>query len=394
MTTQVDLAGTYHGLAESRVAPLLITGSWVGWLLDILRHQLNPRFSIVRLNPYPDHEALECVYNYAELFNVNLTEESALAIQAISRNHPWYISTIIRSLCPNKDLSTVEGVEAVLHHEVNNKDAEINGHWTEYLNYAFERTNGKRARAIILFLSSDRYQEKTRTEIQAYLKRKGLDLDDRDLEQKLKLLTNSDIIEEGSTAFHYKGVQDDIFDQVVQVLYAFEIESIKLEETHLKIHQGNQKKISSIDTGLFQQNKGIFLEFMMIRYLKYRTLKRNTVLLKELIQNAPESAVFTTYRTVGEQHFNLSDGYHRQFDVVARAADDLQPSLLIECKYHEKPVGSSDIEHFAEIADDLKYEIQNLIPILYSVSGFTDPAKKKMKELNISWSTPEFWQVL
>ncbi len=44
-------------------------------------------------------------------------------------------------------------------------------------------------------------------------------MDDYELEKKLKALVYSDIIEQGSTNFDYRGVQDNIFDKVFRGVY-------------------------------------------------------------------------------------------------------------------------------------------------------------------------------
>jgi hypothetical protein len=131
----------------------------------------------------------------------------------------------------------------------------------------------------------------------------------------------------------------------------------------------------------------------MVKFLKYQTIKASCLTLQELIYNPSKNAKFYPYQTVGEKHYNLTGGYHRQFDVVAKAVKEKDPSILVECKYQEKPIGSTDVNILAKKIEDLKQEIPHLIPILYSVSGFTQPAKEKMKQLQISWSTPELWDV-
>jgi hypothetical protein len=80
-------------------------------------------------------------------------------------------------------------------------------------------------------------------------------------------------------------------------------------------------------------------------------------------------------------------------DVVAKATTEEHPSILVECKYWEKPVDSPEIEKFYRKAGDLKEAYPNLIPIIYSISGFTQPAQTKMKDLGIAWSDPKLWDV-
>jgi hypothetical protein len=218
-------------------------------------------------------------------------------------------------------------------------------------------------------------------------------VEDEALEEKLRLLERSDIIAEGSTRYRYKGIPDDIFNQVFQVLYAEEIENITIEDTLAEIRKENKIKRESISEAIFKQNKGYFLEFMMIKFLKYKTVKGNCPPLTQLIRNPSENAAFHPYRTVGEKHYHLPDGYHRQLDVIAKAAKEEHPSILVECKYREKPVDSPEVEKFQRKAEDLKEAYSTLIPIIYSISGFTKPAEDKMKELGISWSNPELWDV-
>ncbi|MCP4157598.1 MAG: restriction endonuclease, partial [bacterium] len=81
------------------------------------------------------------------------------------------------------------------------------------------------------------------------------------------------------------------------------------------------------------------------------------------------------------------------FDVVAYTANKDDPSLIIECRYRKKPVDAKEIERFFQKVEELKKEIPVLIPIIYSVSGFTQPALEAMKRLNIAWSTPDLWKL-
>jgi hypothetical protein len=226
---------------------------------------LNPRYALLTLKPFPPDEALKAVYTYGKLFQTDLTEESALAIRALARNHPYYISCLIRSNLADKDLSTPEGVEAVLNYEVLHKRGRINTHWMEYIQEAFRRTNGKTAQALVLYLSKERHVEKTRPEILSYLKKVGIEIDDDELNKRLELLTKSDIIAEGTSSFQFRGIPDDLFNQVVQKRFAYEIENLNNEETAADINRQNRETLAAIPREAFLQNKGLFLEFMKNR---------------------------------------------------------------------------------------------------------------------------------
>ncbi|UCH96836.1 MAG: hypothetical protein JSV88_08285, partial [Candidatus Aminicenantes bacterium] len=54
---QDDLAGGYLSTAESKIAPLLVSGSWVGWLMNELNSMLPARFKYEYLENMPEDEA-------------------------------------------------------------------------------------------------------------------------------------------------------------------------------------------------------------------------------------------------------------------------------------------------------------------------------------------------
>jgi hypothetical protein len=64
-----NLAGGYLSTAESKIAPLLVSGSWVGWLMNELDTLLPNRFWYEYLENMPEDEAIEMVYKYSAFFD-------------------------------------------------------------------------------------------------------------------------------------------------------------------------------------------------------------------------------------------------------------------------------------------------------------------------------------
>ena len=54
-----NLAGGHLSTAESKIAPLLVSGSWVGWLMNLLNSMLPSRFRYEYLENMPEDEAVE-----------------------------------------------------------------------------------------------------------------------------------------------------------------------------------------------------------------------------------------------------------------------------------------------------------------------------------------------
>ncbi len=84
--TQVikDFAAGYMSTAEYRNAPLLISGSWIGWLRDLLHTMLPSRFRHYTLGMMPEEETVEMIYKYAQMYDIPVTEHAVLFV--FSRN--------------------------------------------------------------------------------------------------------------------------------------------------------------------------------------------------------------------------------------------------------------------------------------------------------------------
>jgi hypothetical protein len=214
------LAGGYLSTAESKIAPLLVSGSWVGWLMNELDTMLPNRFWYEYLENMPENEAVEMIYKYSRFFDVPITEETAYLIFKQTEGSPFYINSIIRSRYRGKDLTTVDGLTDTLEFETLDRRGNIKKTWMEYVLSTFKKVNGKNAKNIVLYLCQHRDREVTRGEL---LEKLPLDLDDAELEEKLEALVKGDIITQGQTHFDYRGVQDNIFDKVFRGVYEKEI---------------------------------------------------------------------------------------------------------------------------------------------------------------------------
>jgi len=86
------LAGGYLSTAESKIAPLLVSGSWVGWLMKELSSMLPARFRNKFLKPMPENEATEMLFNYSRFFGVPVTEETAYLLLNLTEGTSLKIS--------------------------------------------------------------------------------------------------------------------------------------------------------------------------------------------------------------------------------------------------------------------------------------------------------------
>ncbi|MCP4402862.1 MAG: hypothetical protein GY801_36870, partial [bacterium] len=195
--TQVieDLASGYMRTAEYKNAPLLVSGSWVGWLYAML-NKMTGRFQMDFLEPLPEDEAVETVFKYAQLEDIAVTEETAYLITQSCEGNPAYIGALMRSHCPNNDLTTEDGVLQALEFETLDERGSIKNTWKEYLQSALPRVNAVHAKQIILYLCKYKERQILRRDL---LRDLNLPMTEEELERKMEILIRADIVEHGRT---------------------------------------------------------------------------------------------------------------------------------------------------------------------------------------------------
>ncbi|MCP4345696.1 MAG: hypothetical protein GY795_09240, partial [Desulfobacterales bacterium] len=184
-----NLPGAYHGLVESKTAPMLVAGSYVGWMTQMMRDMFKGgRLKRTPVSPkLTSDRGLEATYRYAEYYKQKITDESAFVINLLTQSDPFYIATLFRSDWEERDFSTVEGAVRTLTHEIKNREGEMFDTWSDYIDSAIREVNDTHAKKILLFLSGERFRECTRDEIRDHL---NGELNDRELEEKLRTLVH------------------------------------------------------------------------------------------------------------------------------------------------------------------------------------------------------------
>ncbi|MCU0290343.1 MAG: hypothetical protein MUF15_28685 [Acidobacteria bacterium] len=101
-----------------------------------LNSMLPSRFWYKFLKSMPENESIEMLYKYSRYFEVPITEETAYLIINIAEGSPFYISALIRSNYPDKDLTTIDGLSRTLEFETLNDEGIIKTTWMEYISSA------------------------------------------------------------------------------------------------------------------------------------------------------------------------------------------------------------------------------------------------------------------
>ncbi len=386
------LAGGYLSTAESKIAPLLVSGSWVGWLMNQLKMMLPARFKYKSLNNMPEDEAVEMVFKYSRFFDVPITEENAYLIAQLSEGSPFYIGSIIRSDYKDKDLTTVDGLTRTLEFETLDDHGSIRSTWMEYVKTAFSKVNDRNAKKIVLHLCKHKGREMTRKELLDDLK---LDMSDEVLEEKLEAMVRTDIINQGQTNFDYRCVGDNIFDKVFRGVYQKEIEHFEVGEIKKEYSQSFEKLKLQYQKlqGKYNYQKGYFAEYLILDHLRLHALEKNE-LLKSITRYLPGDFNFCQYSRVWR--YDGSPEYARglSVDIFARSQDPRNYSIIGEVKSREVKKFSKDevIEFEKKFAEVKKLEnIDRAVGFIFSRCGFTKDAQAYCRQKGIACSEDERW---
>jgi len=387
-----NLAGGYLSTAESKIAPLLVSGSWVGWLMKELNSMLPARFRHKFLKNMPENEASEMLYKFSHFFDVPVTEETAYLLISLTEGSPFYISAVIRSNYPDKALTTIDGLTRTLEFETLDDEGIIKSTWMEYIASAFPQINDRNAKNIVLHLSKHRDRELTRKEL---LDELGLGMTDGELELKLKALVKADIINQGTSNYRYRGVNDTIFDKVFRGVYQeeireFDVKVIKKEYSQeLEILEKQYNHL----LGKYNCQKGYFAEYLILDQLRWHGREKSEF-LKSITRYLPGDFDFCDYSRVWR--YDSSPEYTKRFsvDIFAHTEHPGDYSIIGEVKCREIKKFSKDevMEFLKKFAGVKKLEnIDRVVGFIFSRAGFTREAEDYCKEKGIACSEDERW---
>ncbi len=385
-------AAGYMSTAESKVAPLLVSGSWVGWLMHDLSMMLPARFRFKFFKNMPADEAAEMVFKYSGFFNVPVTEETAYLIAQMAEGNPFYISSILNSNVRGKNLTTIQGLTETLEFEILNDEGNIKSTWMEYLKTAFHEVNQKNAKNIVLYLCQHRDRQVSRKEL---LEKLSLDMTDPVLEDKMDALIKADIIDGGQSSAEYQGVQDNIFDKVFRGKYAKEIQDFDVKVIGQEIHHSFEelKKQYHRLLGEYNYQKGYFAEYVIINLLKHRARKLND-LLKSITRYLPADFIFCDYAQVWSYDSAIQYGHEFNVDIFALPKSATDYAIIGEVKNREtKKFSKKEVLSFMEkfAAVKKRENLQRVIPFIFSLPGFTKEAERYCQEMGIALSQDGRW---
>jgi hypothetical protein len=380
------MPGSFHEVSESKIAPMLATGSYVGWMVDIMGKYLEAgRLSHIEFSPYlTESEGLQAVYKYAENCNEALSNETAAQINELCMADPFFISCVIQSSFSGKDLTDSEGIIETVNYEIAGRRSELSGTWREYIDKTVDRINDRNGKKILLHLSKYNDRFWTPRELREELK---LEQDEKEIHRKLISMVRGDLIEWGVADIDFRGLQDGTLNLILRHRFEKEIaEHQAPPDLRIDFRKkiAGLKKENNILRGKLNQITGVVAEYQFATALRSR--KRFN--LGEFFNSS--SDIFD--RAVNIQDVRIEvfiqreDGKNLELDLIAESNDD--SVLLVEIKKRKAKTGINDIEDFLEKME--LYKSLNPEQIVFagflSLGGFTDEALQMCEQNCIGWA--------
>ncbi len=377
------MPGSFHAVVESKDAPMLVTGSYLGMIVEISRKYLEAgRLRYIHLSPYlAEHEGLEAVYSYAAYFEEEVSNESAVVINQLCHHDPFFIQCVISSSCPNKDLSTANGAADVVQFEIANKAGDFAKTWEEYIRGAVNRVNDINAKKMLLFLSQQNQQSWTHQELKEKL---NIDLDDSEVLDKLRKLVNADVIREGNSDIRFQGVNDGTLHLVLRNRFGDEIGEFKADfksEFAAEIAQLRQENRSL--KGKLSNLMGRVAESILANDIRSRHVFHPSVYFEGLADDPQLLIQHVETRFM----LNREDGKTLELDIVAHA--DEEWVVLVEVKKRQTPSDETMVREFWEkirVFQSLHSE-KKVIAGFLSRGGFTESAIALCQQHGIGTAT-------
>jgi len=378
------LPGSFHEVAESKIAPMLATGSYVGWMVDIMGKYLEAgRLSHIDFSPYlTEPEGLQAVYKYAEAYGEPISNETAVQINELCLADPFFISCVIQSSYSGRDLTNADGVIEVVNYEVAHRGSELSGTWREYIDKTVERINEQEGKRLLLHLSkhNDRYW--TPRQLKATLK---LQEDEKTIQRKLIAMVKGDLIEWGVADIDFRGLQDGTLNLILR--HRFEKE-IAEHQTPPDLRTDFREQIAALPRqnqslrGKLSQVIGVMAEYQFANTLRSR---KRFKLCDFFAGSVDETKLnMTNIRT--RVIIQREDGKTMELDIVAESSDGRV--LLIEVRKRQTKSNRQDVEDFQE--KSAVYQAQNpslqVLAGFLSLGGFTEEARLMCEQSGIGWA--------
>ncbi|QTA87468.1 hypothetical protein [Desulfonema magnum] len=361
-----NLTATYDRQAQSRKAPMLVSGSAVTLVFrTVMGGPLGGRFGFSYLKPLSIPDGAALLRQLLEIYvpKATVSPEDALYASTQVGGHPYYLYCLAMSKAENKKFDKKDEIDRIIRYEI--EQGKIYGFWhthfqdnRKYINSDTDEEIGKK---IIYYFTKYNNQP---VDIKAIAR--TLDISKNAVEEKIEKLYLSDMVYR--SAEKYYTFNDICLMRFIKFVYEKDLEGIEAVD----LSQQN----------LFNTLKGRFLEIVV-----------QVTMMKFNHENLP-GKFFGTSGDIQVPLFQVVDTKYvkglrtRQYQIdVWGQEQGTDRCWICECKYTKTKMGMKQVEKLRHAARALKQEAEDAgrrVPHiqmwLISTGGFTQEVLKYVRD--------------
>jgi hypothetical protein len=359
----VNLTDTYRRMSQSRVAPMLVSGSAVTMIFKtVMGGALGGRFGFTYVKPLSIPDGATLLFHLISIYrpNLNITPENALYTSTQVGGHPYYLYCLVHSVCEKK-FDSEESIDELVNFETT--EGKIFGFWQTHFQYNRKYINDDNDQAlgkkIIYYFIRYNNQPVVIEEIA-----NKLEVSEKEIEAKIEKLYLADLV--WRTKGRYYAFNDICLMRYIKFVYEQDLKDID------KIDLSQQSKYNML--------KGRFLE----NVVQVTMMKFNYEKIPGEWFGKTGKIELPLFGVVDTRQVKASRTKSYQIDVFARRQ---KITWLCECKYTRTKMGMNQVKKLERAADAAMREAAEMGATtpeiqmwLISTGGFTDNVLKYVKK--------------
>jgi predicted transcriptional regulator len=360
-----DLIPSYQRLSQSRVAPMLVSGSAVTMIFKtVMGGPLGGRFGFIYVKPLSIPDGVTLLLHLIHIYRPNLSIQPEMAFYASSQvgGHPYYLYCLVHSKFEQK-FDSKEEIDALIEYEAT--EGNIFGFWQTHFqsnrHYINEDNDQELGKKIIYYFIRYNNQPVGIEEIA-----EKLNVSKKSVEEKIEKLYLADLVWRTKGRFY-------AFNDICLMRY------IKF------VYEQDLKDIDKIDLSLqskYNILKGRFLE----NVVQVTMMKFNYEEIQGEWLGKSGKIKLPLFDVVDTRQVKASTTKSYQIDIFARRQ---KTTWLCECKYTKNKMGMNQVKKLERAADAAMREASEIGATppeiqmwLISTGGFTDNVLKFVKKRN------------
>jgi hypothetical protein len=377
-----DLTDSFQSAVDTRVAPMLLSGSAVSLLVHrALTGLLQGRFHYCYIGALAREHSYDLVFRIGQQEGVPVNEALAEAIWQVTGGYPYSIHSLLISRSPARQrFPALDALEEVVTFELTNKHGILWQHYREeYEKYTHELNEGVTTRKVMLWAT--KYPDET---IDVEQVAKAIGVDEKEVRNSLEKLRWIDVVEK-SGLLSYKGPTDPMLRRFIEYQHYTEIEKLGPEKVFKDWHEEIRQIRGHLSRALGEI--GELYARMVMASFDGRTLDG------AIYFHTPAPVLLPKFYRIERRGGLVQAGDAIEIDVLAEWRVQALPTptfgiWLVEAKYTKEPIDATAVRHFLAQCEQVKAQGRyvEIIRWFFAKAGFTQPAQELLQAAGVLYS--------